>query len=55
MGLRATWPLPAAAVLMLVGVFYLSGGAAIAQAIGIILILAGIGLLAWGFTPRRVG
>jgi len=51
MQLRATWVPFVAAALILVAVIYTPAGA-----VGrVVLILAGIGVLAWGFTPRRRG
>jgi protein-S-isoprenylcysteine O-methyltransferase Ste14 len=50
--LRATWPLPVAAVLILVGLIYLQGPLS-AQVIGLALLIAGAGLVAWTFTSRR--
>lgn len=51
MRLRATWPLPAAAILILVGLIYAQGPLS-AQIIGIVLILVGGGLVGWAFVPR---
>jgi hypothetical protein len=51
MQLRATWVPFVAAALILVAVVYTPAGA-----VGrIILILAAVGVLAWGFTPRKCG
>jgi hypothetical protein len=52
MQLRATWPLPAAAILILVGLIYAEGPLS-AQTISLALILGGVGLIAWAFAPKR--
>ena len=51
MQLRATWVPFVAAALIVVAVVYTPAGV-----VGrVALILAGIGVLAWGFTPRKHG
>jgi uncharacterized membrane protein YccC len=52
MRLRATWPLPAAVILVLVGLIY-ARGPLIAEVISLVLILAGLVLAGWALTPRR--
>jgi len=49
--MRATWPLPTAALLILVGLFYAQAGL-IGEAISLVLIVSGLVLIAWGFAPR---
>jgi hypothetical protein len=51
MQLRATWAPFVAAALILVAVLYTPAG----DVGRIVLILAGIGVLAWGFTPQKSG
>ncbi len=52
MHLRATWPLPTGVILVLVGLIYARGGPLLAEVISLILILGGLFLVAWAFTPR---
>ena len=54
MRLRATWPLPVAAVLILVALFY-ALGPLVAQIIALMLIVAAGVLVGWALAPRPAG